>query len=106
MAEKRTFARKKKRFIVDYDLDGVTYSGYTWDISYTGLFIASPHMPRVGLTILVRIHLPDGKKLECDGKVIRAKRVPVAYSLSEGATGFSLELIGYDENYTRFFGML
>jgi PilZ domain len=106
LAEKRTFARKKKRLIVDYELDKVTYRGFTWDISYTGLFIASPNMPRIGLTIAVRIHLPDGKKLECAGIVVRAKRVPAAYSSSDGATGFSLELVGYNEDFTRFFGTL
>ena len=106
MAEKRIFPRKKKRFIVDYDLDGVNYSGFTWDISYTGLFIAAPNMPRIGLTITVRIHLPGHKKLECIGTVIRAKRVPALYSSSEGATGFSLELAGYNEDFTRFFGTL
>ncbi|MEO6323787.1 MAG: PilZ domain-containing protein [Thermoanaerobaculia bacterium] len=106
MSEKRIFPRKKKRLIVDYDLDGVTYSGFTWDISYTGLFVASPNMPRIGLTITIRLHLPDGKKLECAGKVIRAKRVPAMYSSMEGATGFSLELVGYNEPYTRYFATL
>lgn len=106
MAEKRTFPRKKKRLIVDFDLDQATYTGFTWDISYTGLFIASTHMPRIGLILPVRIHLPDGKKVSCTGKVIRGKRMPASLAFSEGASGFSLELIGYHEEYTRFFGTL
>ena len=105
MAEKRIFPRKKKRLIVDYELDQKPYSGFTWDLSYTGLFIASPHMPRIGLTLSLRLHLPNGKMLECTGKVIRAKRIPPTYTM-EGASGFCLELVGYNEDYTRFFGTL
>ena len=44
--------------------------------------------------------------VECVGRVIRSKRIPTVFASTEGASGFSLELVGYNENYTRFFGSL
>jgi hypothetical protein len=105
MAEKRSFPRKKRRLIVDYDdaLGGV-HTGFTWDLSFTGLFIASPSPPRIGEILKVRIHLSEGKKLEVAGRVVRAKRVPPMFTTEHA--GFSLELVGYFEEYTRYLATL
>ena len=48
MNEKRTFPRWKKRLLVDFEVEGRTASGFTWDISHTGLSISSQYVPKLG----------------------------------------------------------
>jgi hypothetical protein len=105
MAEKRAFPRKRKRLIVDFELDGGKCSGFTVDISYTGLFIGTNQLPRLNQTLTVHLHLPEGKRVQCTGKVVRGRKMPAALAQTD-ANGFCLALAGYNEDYTRFFASL
>ncbi len=100
MADKRTFSRKRKRLIVSFELDGRSYTGFTHDISFTGMFIAAPMTPKIGTDILVDVHLPGGKKVACQGKVVRSRRVLTSLSQTD-PNGFSVELTGYFEDFCR-----
>jgi Tfp pilus assembly protein PilZ len=102
MIDKRTFPRKKKRLLVDLQVDGRTASGFTWDLSHTGLFISSQYVPKTGDHLLAVLHLPNGKKVECAGTVVRSRRVPAALAEGGGNHGFCLALTGYVEEYARF----
>jgi hypothetical protein len=106
MNERRTFARKRKRLLVEIMLEGRTASGFTWDLSQTGLFISSPYAPKVGERLRTILHLPGGKKATCEGTVVRTRRVPTALSAGEANNGFCLALGGYFEEYSRFLGEL
>ncbi len=105
MADKRSFPRKKKRLVVEFVADGSKTSGFTWDLSYTGLFIAAHHLPKMGEMVTVTLHLPNGKKCQLIGKAVRARRVPAALAMSE-PNGFSLMVSGYSEDYTAFMSSL
>ncbi len=105
MIERRNFPRKRRRLIVEYVLDGKPFSGFTWDMSYTGLYIAGTATPRIGERMSASIHLPDGKRVACEGKVIRSRKVPASLAL-EYPNGFSVALTGYFEDYCRFVGGL
>ncbi len=101
MAEKRTFPRLGKRLIVEYVLEGVSRTGFTHDISHTGLFIVSAYLPKIGESLSVTLSLGEGKKIRLEGTVVRGRHAPASIAFSE-PTGFSFELRGYSEEFTRY----
>ena len=106
MNDKRAFSRLKKRLLVDLVVEGRTASGFTWDISHTGLSISSQYVPKLGEKLRTILHLPNGKKVDCHGTVVRVRRVPLALANELGGSGFCLALGGYFEDYSRFLGDL
>jgi len=106
VSEKRTFSRWKKRILLDIHVEGRTASGFTWDISHTGLSISSGYVPKLGEKLRTTLHLPNGKKVDCHGTVVRVRRVPLALADELGGSGFCLALGGYFEEYSRFLGDL
>ncbi len=106
MNDKRTFPRRRKRLLVEISAEGRTATGFTWDLSHTGLFVSSAYVPRLGEKIDVVLHLPGGKKVACGGTVVRVRRLPAALVEGEANNGFSLALGGYFEDYARFLSEL
>ena len=103
MADKRTFQRLKKRLMVNFEVEGRTVAGFTLDLSHTGLLISSFHLPKLGERIRLVLTLPNGKKIECAGRVVRARRLPP--ELAQGAgSAFGVTLDGYFEDYARLVG--
>ncbi len=100
MADKRAFPRRKKRFLVDVITDGGTSSGFTIDLSHTGVFVQSARFPRMGDPVTIRLHVSDKSIIELKGTAVRAKRVPPALAFSE-PNGFSLQISGYSEEYFK-----
>jgi len=103
--DKRTFPRLKKRLMVEFVVDGEKHTGFTHDVSYTGFFVVTNTLPTPGAYVTATLHLTDGKRVDVHGHVVRARRVPPALTQSI-ANGFSLQLGGYSEEYTRFVGSL
>jgi hypothetical protein len=101
MTDKRVFPRRRRRLPVTFLHDGAVGSGFTWDLSGTGIYIASPHLPKIGDPLVVTLELPHGKKVVMHGKVTRARKLPVGLATSE-STGFSFQLDGYVEEYHRY----
>ena len=101
MTDKRVFPRLKKRLMVDFEVDGEHFMGFTHDLSYTGFFVVASKLPAPGSPVKATLHLPDGKRVNLAGSVVRARRVPPQLAQSM-ANGFSLQLAGYSEEYTRF----
>ena len=63
-------------------------------------------MPKLGEKLRTILHLPNGKKVDCHGTVVRVRRVPLALADELGGSGFCLALGGYFEEYSRFLGDL
>jgi hypothetical protein len=101
MSDKRAFPRLKKRLMVEFHIDGEHHTGFTHDLSYTGFFVVASKLPKPGSPLTAVLHLPNGKRLELAGSVVRARRVPPQLTAAM-ANGFSLQLGGYSEDYTRF----
>jgi hypothetical protein len=106
MNDRRSFPRKRRRLLVDIVVEDRTSSGFTWDLSHTGLFISSQYVPRTGERLRAFLHLPSGKKVECSGTVVRSRRVPTALAEGAGNQGFCIALAGYFEEYARFLSAL
>lgn len=103
MADKRTFARLRKRFLVNFDIDGRAVSGFTIDLSHTGLLVSSLQIPRMGERIGLVLNLQNGKKVSCAGRVVRARRLPPELAQGAGSV-FGVAIDGYFEDYARLVG--
>lgn len=91
MAEKRSAPRKKKRLIVDFDTTQARTTGFTHDVSRSGLFVRTIRIPKIGKMLKAILHLPDGKQLPVEGMVVRSYRVPATLR-SLVPSGFGLRL--------------
>lgn len=76
MAEKRTSPRRKKRIVVDFDTTTSRTTGFTHDLSRTGMFIRTIRIPNIGKILRAVLHLPDGKHMAIEGTVVRSFKAP------------------------------
>jgi hypothetical protein len=105
MAERRTFARKKRRFLVEFSLQGTSCTGFTYDVSPNGIFVRSIRLPSPGTFLTANLHLAEGKRIAVRGKVIRSFRVPAALARLV-PSGFSMRLSDMPEDYFQFYATL
>jgi hypothetical protein len=105
MAERRTFARKKRRFLVEFNLLGATCTGFTYDVSPTGIFVRSIRLPHPGTFLTANLHLAADKRIAVRGKVVRSFRVPAALARLV-PSGFSMSLSDTPEDYFQFLATL
>ena len=76
MGEKRGAPRRKKRIVVDFETTQAKTTGFTHDLSRTGLFIRTIRIPRIGKILRAMLHLPDGSHIPIEGTVVRSFRAP------------------------------
>ncbi len=105
MAERRGFARKKRRFLVEFSLQGAACNGFTYDVSATGIFVRSIRLPNPGTFLTANLHLPEGKRIAVQGKVVRSFRVAPALSRLI-PSGFSIRLSDTPEDYYQLLATL
>jgi PilZ domain len=105
VSERRGFGRKKRRFLVEFKLRGAQCTGFTYDISPTGIFVRSVRLPEPGTFMSADLHLPQGKRLTVRGKVVRSFRVPASLARLV-PSGFSMKLSESPEDYFQFLSTL
>ena len=105
MAERRAYARKKRRFLVEFSFQGAACNGFTYDVSPTGIFVRSIRLPNPGTYLTANLHLPEGKRIAVRGRVVRSFRVPPALSRLI-PSGFSIRLADTPEDYFQFLSTL
>jgi hypothetical protein len=105
MAERRSFSRKKRRFLVEFSLLGASCTGFTYDVSPTGMFVRSIRLPNPGTFLTANLHLAAGKRIAVRGKVVRSYRVPPSLARLV-PSGFSMLLSDTPEDYFQFFATL
>jgi len=105
MAERRGFARKKRRFLVEFHLQGSNCTGFTYDMSPTGIFVRSIRLPKPGSYVTADLHLSAGKRISVRGRVVRSHRVPAELARIV-PSGFSMSLSETPEDYFQFFATL
>jgi hypothetical protein len=105
VAERRTFARKKRRFLVEFSVRGAACTGFTYDVSASGIFVRSVRLPDPGTFIAADLRLPEGKRCTVRGRVTRAFRVPPSLSRVI-PSGFSMRLSESPEDYFTFLASL
>lgn len=105
MAERRGFARKKRRFLVEFNLQGSNCTGFTYDVSPTGIFVRSIRIPAPGTFLTANLHLFEGKRIAVRGRVVRSHRVPAEMARLV-PSGFSMTLSDTPEDYFQFLATL
>jgi len=105
MAERRTFARKKRRFLVEFRLQGAACTGFTYDVSPNGIFIRSLRLPVPGTFVTANLHLAEGRRIAVRGKVVRSYRVSPSLARLV-PSGFSMSLSDKPEDYFQFLASL
>jgi PilZ domain len=105
MAERRIHARKKRRILVEFSLDGANCTGFTYDVSPTGIFVRSIRLPNPGTFLTANLHLPKGQRIAVRGRVVRSFRVPPALSRLV-PSGFSIRLSDLPEDYFVYLATL
>jgi hypothetical protein len=103
--ERRSFARKKRRFLVEFNLQGAQCNGFTYDVSPTGIFVRCIRLPNPGTFLTANLHLPEGRRIEIRGKVVRSFRVSPSLSRLI-PSGFSIRLSDTPEDYFQLLSTL
>lgn len=105
MADRRGFERRKRRFLVEFTVGGAPCTGFTNDVSPSGIFVRSVRLPDPGTSVTVNLHLPDGRRIDLRGRVVRSFRVPPQLSRLI-PSGFAIQLTDTPEEYFQFFATL
>jgi hypothetical protein len=71
MPERRAHPRRRIRLIVNFGGPGARTAGITFDVSRSGLFVRTVHLPRVGSALDLVVHLTDGGQITLTGRVVR-----------------------------------
>ena len=76
MADKRDIRRIKKRITIRFAVGDTFRVAFTEDISMTGMFIKTPNVAPPDSKLRIELEIPEGPKVEIEGRVMWAKRVP------------------------------
>jgi hypothetical protein len=103
MAEKRQHRRLRRRMMVKFGEKDFSQSGFTWDVSPTGLFIVASQLPALDARLHLQLFVDPERFLLFEGEVRRHKRVPPELrSLERG--GFGVRLLSPRELITTALG--
>ncbi len=105
MAEKRLFPRVRKRILVGFDVGGHSTEGFTYDLSATGIFVRSVHLPNVGTRVELRLKTHEGNRLIVNSRVVRTYRVPANLTVFV-PSGFCVRLLNPPEEYFQLLARL
>jgi hypothetical protein len=73
---RRFSPRKKCRYLVEWQKDDSVHTGFTHDVSATGIFVRSTSIPGIGVAVTMQLLVPGVGKLRLRGTVVRSHRVP------------------------------
>ena len=95
--EKRA-PRRSLEMVVEFDRGGLRGSGMTRDVSGSGMFVRVADPPSVGPLLNLTLHMPGGRTIFLEGKVVRSAAVPGVAS----PTGFGVLLTHKPADYDSF----
>lgn len=102
MPDKRKYPRVKRRLVIEFRVADAPYFGFTHNLSPMGLFVRSIRIPNPGTNLAAELHLPDGRRIPLQGRVVRSYRAPTALArLVPSGFGMSLAA-GSPEEYFQF----
>jgi hypothetical protein len=105
MPERRRFTRIQRRYAVEFRAAGKKRSGFTHNLSPTGLFVCSVYMPRPGTPLTLWMTLPGGRKVLLGARVVRSYWVPARLTRFV-PSGFCVAIEHGPEEYFKFLATL
>jgi PilZ domain len=98
LPERRAFPRHRRRLLVEWAANGFSSAGFTHDVSATGMFVCSLHIPEREMVLTINLAHPDGRKIRLRGVTVRSYQV--APSLRRARrSGFCVRLVEAPEDY-------
>lgn len=89
--EKRERQRRKARWPVRFGAERPEKMGLITDVSARGIYIATNAILPPGSAVRVEVSVAGGEALQLDGRVMRARRVPPAFVMTNtGGMGVRL----------------
>jgi Tfp pilus assembly protein PilZ len=98
MAEKRNSKRKRKRLPVTYSACDVEFTGYTSNLSSTGMFIRTRKPFRAGVPVRITIHVDKDYTICVTGLTVRACN----YGFVCSTNGMGIKLLSNSKEYRDF----
>jgi PilZ domain len=99
--------RHNVEMMVEFEHGDSRGTGVTRDISSGGMFVSASSLPNVGPSLQLTVHLPNGRRLELKGKVVRSAS-QTGVSPAPAPPGFGVRLTDqppeYDELLSRLLG--
>lgn len=101
--EKRTARRRPAEMTVEFTQGSLHGTGIIGDLSRRGMFVRSSRLPGSGPALRLTVNLPNGRKLELTGRVIRTVTDPARPTAS---SGFGLRLAEDSTEYANLVSLL
>lgn len=103
MADKRNLDRHRKRFTLRFGSEEPLKTGFTEDISPTGLFIKSAYVRNPGSVICVELAIDKERKVLLEARVMWAKKVPPEMIHHVKKSGMGVEIIRFISGESDYF---
>jgi hypothetical protein len=102
MRKERQYPRKKRRLTVEFNWDNSPCTGFTYDLSPSGIFVRSVRIPPLGTRLKAILFLPNAAEIRIVGAVVRSYRVPSSLARTI-PSGFCLKILETPpESYLQF----
>jgi Tfp pilus assembly protein PilZ len=98
MAEKRKAKRKRKKLRVTYSACGLEFTGYTSNLSSTGMFIKTRKPFKPGVPVRVSIYVDKDYTICVSGLSVRANNYGFVYSKN----GMGIQILSRSKEYRNF----
>ncbi len=98
----RTAFRHRVEMVVEFERGGSRGAGVAGDVSRSGIFVRSAQPPSIGPALKLTLHLPGGRELTLEGRVVRSSLV----SDPSRPSGFGLALTDRPDEYDQFLAWL
>lgn len=98
---RRTAFRHRVEMVVEFEQGGSHGAGVAGNVSRTGIFVSSTQPPDIGPALKLTLHLPGGRELHLEGRVVRS-----AVTSDTSRTGFGLALTARTDEYDQFLARL
>jgi Tfp pilus assembly protein PilZ len=98
MANKRKAKRKIKHLPVTFSSHGLEYTGYTCNMSHTGMFIKTRKPFKKGVPVKVSLHVDKDYTISLSGLTVRA----IKLGLVSSKNGMGIQLLSRSEDYRGF----
>jgi hypothetical protein len=105
MLNRRQCARRKSRFLIEWHRGTSLCTGFTHDVSATGIFVRSTYIPKIGTALTMKLLVPGSEKLQLRGIVVRSYRVPASLRRFV-PSGFCVRLNEAPEEYFKLLATL
>jgi hypothetical protein len=107
MRRKARPPRHNVEMMVEFEQSDSRGTGVTRDISSSGMFVSASPLPNMGPSLQLTVHLPNGRRLQLKGKVVRSAST-AGVSPAPTPPGFGVRLTDqpaeYDELLSRLLG--